>query len=486
MFISLERDVPMEGYMVTRPFGKPDFSNMRLRGFEVYFEIRARRGPDAWRSSYDSVQNLLDHLSRYTKSESSRVRYLNHLRQFCRWCALNPDQLVSLPKDRVEALVQRFVDELAGLDRSRACVNSVIKRLRTFFRANDIKDLDLKTYFVPTRYRKKPEYIPTKDEVHAIASAAGNPRNRALILCLWSSGLRVSTLTALNYGDVAGELEEGKPCILIRVYPEMKSRVADACKGSIPYHTFICAEAVEALRAHLRDREERHGPISDNDPLFHSEWSLWDRDVRTSRRLGRRAIAQIIRRGARLAGIPQWMHITPQSLRKSFESVLRSPTIDGGRMDKGTQEFLFGHILPGSQDVYYDKTKIEFHRNEYMKLDFSKTPSRGRWTDALMAAVKIASAGLGEDPENIIDEYVRARYGGKTVWRLWPEADQAAIIKEALDLWRSRQPRNGSQPLDRVIKIKDLERYLNKGWIFVAQLNDQKVIVRRIMRAIGT
>ena len=103
----------------------------------------------------------------------------------------------------------------------------------------------------------------------------------------------------------------------------------------------------------------------------------------------------------------------------------------------------------------------------------------------LMAAVKIASAGLGEDAENIIDEYVRERYGGKTVWRLWPEADQAAIIKEALDLWRSRQPRNGSQPLDRVIRIEDLERYLNEGWIFVAQLNGQKVVVRRIMRTIG-
>lgn len=470
---------------MTRPFGKLDFLNLRLRAFEVYFKIQARRGPMAWRSGYDSVQKLLNHLSRYTKSESSRVRYLNHLRQFCEWSALKPDQLVSLQKERVEALVQGFVDELAGLDRSRAYVNSVIKRLRTFFRANGIKDLDLKTYFVPTRYRKKPEYIPTKDEVHAIASAAGSPRNRALVLALWSSGLRVSTLTALNYGDVAQELEEAKPCILVRVYPEMKSRVADACKGSIPYHTFICSEAIEALRTYLRDREEKYGPISDDDPLFHSEWNLWDRDVRTRKRLGRRAIAQIIRRGARLAGIPKWMHITPQSMRKSFESVLRSPTLDRGRMDKGTQEFLFGHILPGSQDTYYDKTKIEFHRTEYMKLDFSRTPSRRRWTDALMAAVKIASAGLGEDPENIIDEYVRARYGGKTDWRLWPEADQAAIIKEALDLWRSRQPRNGSQPLDRVIKTRDLERYLNKGWIFVAQLNGQKVVVRRIMRTMG-
>lgn len=31
-----------------------------------------------------------------------------------------------------------------------------------------------------------------------------------------------------------------------------------------------------------------------------------------------------------------------------------------------------GHILPGTDDTYYDKTKIEFHRGRYSKLDFSK------------------------------------------------------------------------------------------------------------------
>ena len=32
-----------------------------------------------------------------------------------------------------------------------------------------------------------------------------------------------------------------------------------------------------------------------------------------------------------------------------------------------------GHILPNTQDVYYDKTKVEFHQQEYLKLDFSRT-----------------------------------------------------------------------------------------------------------------
>lgn len=470
---------------MTRPFGKPHPSNLPLRNFEVYFGIPAREGPEAWRSGYASVQNLLDHLSRYTKSYSSRSRYLNLLKNFCWKVGHNPDKLLSLPKRRVESLVQRFADELAANGRSKSYVNTVIKRLRTFFRVNGFKgerDLDIVTYFVPTRYRKKPEYIPSKDEVYAMAAAAGRPRNRALILCLWSSGLRVSSLSALNYGDVQDELKEGLSCVMIPVYPEMKSRVKNACKGSVPYYTFICQDAVEALRAYLRKRREEYGPIYPEYPLFHSDWNLWDRSERSRKRLNRRTIGKIVKRAAKVAGLPQWAHVTPHCLRKAFKSVLRSPTLDGGRLDQGTQEFLFGHILPGSQDAYYDKTKVEFHRKEYMKLDFSRGGSGGRWLGAVMAAVKVVSAGLGEEPEDVVEKYVDARFGGDTDWRLWPESEQLDLLRKALEWRRSRQPREALHPTDRVIKAKDLERYLNEGWIFVAQLAPQKVIVRRIRR----
>ena len=71
-------------------------------------------------------------------------------------------------------------------------------------------------------------------------------------------------------------------------------------------------------------------------------------------------------------------------MRKALESVLRSPLTDGTRLDKGTQEFFFGHILPGAQDTYYDKTKIEFHRDEYSKLDFSLSRSTQRSSDKLV------------------------------------------------------------------------------------------------------
>jgi integrase len=461
-------------------FGNLDLSStLPLRGFERYFGMKSREGSEAWTSIYPSVQRLLNHLSRYTKSESSREKYLNLLRMFCEWSGYDPNFLVKMQKGRVEALVQSFADRLASMDRSRTYVNSVIKKLKTFFRVNGFADLKVATYFVPSRYRKRPEYVPTKNEVHNMASAAGSPRNRAIIFMLWSSGLRVSTMCALNYGDVSKELESGETCVKIPVYPQMKTRVPDACKGSIPYYTFIFSEVTNNLKIYLREREERYGPINLDDPLFHSEWTLWNRDERSEKRLGRRAIAKIVRRSAKIAGILKWKHVTPHCLRKSFESVLRSPTIDSGRLDKGTQEFLFGHILPGSQDAYYDKTSVKFHRSEYAKLDFSRRSTR-RLTDIVMAVTKIASAGLNEDPEEIVEQYARIRYGNKIAWKLWPETDQLSVIKQALEWKRSQQPRKESQPLDKVVETKELGRYLSKGWIFMARLEDGNVVIRLI------
>ena len=366
-----------------KAFGKFDLrAKLPPRKFEVYFGIKAREGAEGWRSSYDSVQKLLNHLARYTKSEGSKEKYLNILRRFCEWSGYNPDELVRLSKEDVESLIQSFADELASMNRSKAYVNSVIKKLKTFFRSNGYKDLEVAMHFVPTRYRKRPEYVPTKEEIYAMADAAGSLRNRAIILFLWSSGLRVSTLCALNYGDVADDVERGETHIMVPVYPEMKERVADACKGNIPYYTFICMEAGEALRSYLREREEKYG-LSREEPLFQSDWTLWGRDERPTKRLGRRGVALIVKRSAKLAGIEKWRYVTPHCLRKAFESVLVSPTIDGGRLDKGTQEFFMGHILPGTQDVYYDRTKVDFHRKEYAKLDFSRSKA-GKTTDKLI------------------------------------------------------------------------------------------------------
>ena len=50
---------------------------------------------EGWKSHYQSVNNLLLHLSRKSKSEGTRKVYLWHLHKFCEFTSSTPAQLIS-------------------------------------------------------------------------------------------------------------------------------------------------------------------------------------------------------------------------------------------------------------------------------------------------------------------------------------------------------------------------------------------------------
>jgi integrase len=262
-----------------------------------------------------------------------------------------------------EKLVQRYADSLR--DSSPRYSNLAIAILKAFFAVNGFnhsRALELETYHVQCRFRISPEYIPTKLEVYRMADSACSLRDRAIILTLFSTGLRNSTIRGLRYRDVVEELRRGNTNILTPVYPEMKDMVPDACKGKIVYYVFTCEEATQALKLYLQEKEGKYGGIEDSGPLFSSEYNQIPRNERRNKPLEARELRNIVKAAAKRAGITQWEAVHPHCLRKSFETVLHSQLIDGGNLDVKIQEVFMGHILPGSQDPYFDRSKVEYMR----------------------------------------------------------------------------------------------------------------------------
>lgn len=362
---------------------------------------------DGWVSPYNSVNNLLRRLSRRTGSEATKRSYLGVVRRFCCYVGMDPDELLKLEREKLESLVQSYCDKFNNPNYSRKYANNILRILKSFFEANGLR-LNVESYYLPTRYRKRPEYIPTKNEVYDMADNAGSLRNRAIILTLFSTGLRVSTLIALTYGDVKEELEKGYPIVKIPVYPEMKKRIPEACKGNISYFTFTCREAVKAIKLYLEERKRKYGDIEPNQPLFHSEYNQITREQRKVKFMSIREVELIVKSSARKAGIKEWMYVTPHSLRKTYESILRSELIDGGRLDIKTQEFFMGHVLPGSQDAYYDKSKVEELRAEYARINFSRKIVENKFKLIELSLIK-AFEGTGIDWKEALNEYVKLK-----------------------------------------------------------------------------
>jgi integrase len=361
------------------------------------------------RSSYRSVNNLLLHLMRKSKSEGSKRLYLWHLYKFCKYTSRKPNELVALRRGQAEKLAQEYADSLRNI--SPRYSNLAVAILKAFFVVNGFKRakaLELETYHTPPRFRVTPEYIPTKSEVYRMADSACSLRDRAIILILFSTGLRNSTLRGIRYRDVAGELEKDHANTMIPVYPEMKEVESNACKGGIPYYTFTCDEATQALKLYIKEREEKYGGIEGSEPLFCSEYNQIKKENRRRKLLTSRELQIIVKSAAKRAGIAQWEAVHPHCLRKAFETVLHTQLIDGGNLDVKVQEFFMGHVLPGSQDPYFDRSKAEHMRTLYSRLRFGRANIENKFK-VLKAAVARAFEDTDIDPDQVIEEYVKLR-----------------------------------------------------------------------------
>ena len=334
--------------------------------------------PDGWSSSDPAVDKLLKNLSRGSRSTSSRRLYMSALYRFCIWMGgLKPSELIKMGRSLLEEKVQKFCDRF---QESRNYANTNLYALKKFFDANGIK-LNLQRYSASKRWRKRPEYIPTLKEALKMAEVTRSLRDRCIILFLIYCGLRNATLRALriseNYPNrpvfaeyaIKKELERDLECMVVIVHKVMKKLIPDACKNSIPYFGFVPRKVVEALKDYLRERKRKRGYITDEEPLFILERVPISARDPSRLILSGGGINRMLKEAAARAGLKYCRFVTATSMRKVFDNFLINQA-DDRKLKVEENEFLMGHLLPGSRDTYFDKTKIEEMRRKYSKLDF--------------------------------------------------------------------------------------------------------------------
>jgi len=349
-------------------------------------------------------------------SEDSRKSYCHALFSFCRFANKTPDDLVQMKKRQLEILLEEFgyYKRRKRNHREGNCpntINTVMRNLKTFFHCNGFRneqELYVEFHRVIGRARTRKEYVPTPEEAWRVAECTGSLRDKAIILVLFTAGLRNGTLRAILYGDVREELERVEGPVLIKVYPEMKKLVPTACKNNIEYATFIPKDAIAVLKLYIAQRFAKVGKIEDNEPLFASEYNQLPRTNRVKSTISERQLQIIIKEAAKRAGLKEWRKVTPHCFRKTYETLLRSRLRDGSRLDMQTIIYLMGHRQPGSQEPYFDRSKIEHMRNQYSRLKFGRAAVENKFK-VLKAAVARAFEETGIDPEQVILDYVKMK-----------------------------------------------------------------------------
>ncbi len=232
-------------------------------------------------------------------SERTVRAYITAVRRFCKFHGRSPEQLGS---EDIRAYLVHMV-EVEKL--SRSSIAQAISGLRFFYIHVLRRPCDLGEVVYPKRKRKLPVVL-TQGEVVKLLSATPDLRSRAIVMTLYSAGLRVRELTQLRPTDIDSA--------------SMRIRVREG-KGGHERRVILSDRLLDVLRRYFRE-------YSPEPWLFYGR----SRDAAISPR----AVERMVTETALRAGLSK--RVTPHTLRHSFATHL----LESGTPLRYIQELL-GH-----------------------------------------------------------------------------------------------------------------------------------------------
>lgn len=350
--------------------------------------------------------------------------------------------------------------------------------VRGFYRDNNFK-IEFSRGEAPTATVTTEREMMRREDVKKLLNKALEHRDKAIIMCLYQSGMDISTLLSLNYGHVKKGLERGDEILLVK---------ATRIKTNTRYRTCFGKDAVVHLKNYLRER----GQMKVKEPLFMTTKLFTYKNGTSTKpeRVKSNTVIGIFRQLVVRAGLISEEELEAQTINPYGTHALRasfSKIATAVGMNKNLIDYLQGHKTP-YHGVYSDLTDemlikayrdLEPHLNVseliVSELDQLKAHARTVWGIDLEKVIadkaqEIANSGLG---------------GGKMFKGTPPNLEDPTVVAELLrnEIKQQITPNNFSKPelTQKIIHQDELEAYMAQGWLFKAALNNGtgKVIVEK-------
>ena len=276
--------------------------------------------------NFESVKRWETRLNRKSGSPNTRDAFFGWLSQFCTFVNLDPDQLISERQDdlksedvfvkkRAEDRLDRWFSELEKQEYARNTCVQAYASVRSFYKANH---LPLEVGEPVQRWPVKEQREFTREHLRQLLDASKKDKQRTVIMCEAQSGLGVSDLLGIIYGQVRPQLDEGKDHIHLRLLRGKEKQIGY-------FDTFFGAQAVDYLRKYI---ESRKG-LRDEDRLFQISPRGYNKVLET---LSKRAKLPFI--------------VSTHLLRKFFNTYMKLGA------NETYVEYWMGHSLSGVRGEY--------------------------------------------------------------------------------------------------------------------------------------
>lgn len=301
-----------------REFGKAALAVERVRSSKERAPGPRDRGaesPDETPDERSASGEILDRVRAALMLEGysplTRKVYLGHLRRFMEWCGDGTPRMPRSPAEEGRAYLLELIRD-RGI--SKSYQNQVVSALR--YLCESVLGQPALALRIP-RPRKESRLpaVLSQQEVVRILDHARNPKHRAILVLLYSAGLRVGEAVRLRPEDV----DEDRGLLRVR-----------GGKGDKDRYTLLAQGAVEALRIYRA--------------AYPSDRWLFP-GGRPDRHLTTRSVQRVVKRAAEAAGIEK--HVTAHTLRHSFATHL----LERGTNLRIIQELL-GHKSARTTQIY--------------------------------------------------------------------------------------------------------------------------------------
>ena len=280
----------------------------------------------------DSKQDLEDFKSyiivEKNFSKHTAKAYCSDILSFLVWMDEQSCEDVNFSKIRDYLhFIQKFNYKKTTIARKIASIRTFYKFLYRERKIDSNPAMNLNT---PKRPKSLPKFL-TPDEVEKILNntkieTPSGYRNRAILELLWATGMRVSELSGLNFGDL--NLENNEIRVFGKGAKERIILVTDRAKSYLERY-------IETARA-LIPKGFPVGEPNEDSPVFINN---------TGYRLQTRTIRNVINEIVEKINLPK--HVTPHVFRHSFATHL----IENGADLRVVQELL-GHASISNTQIY--------------------------------------------------------------------------------------------------------------------------------------
>jgi len=271
-------------------------------------------------------------------SNNTQKNYQRYLNKFKFWLEKNnkknikPHQLSPDEIWKYRLFLSRYINPKTNKPLKKTTQNYYLIALRAFlsyFTAKDIISLPPNKIKLPKDARKEKNIkFLTLEQIKKLLSAPDiknviGLRDRAILEILFSTGLRIAELTALNREQFAN------------INNKKDYELSIIGKGGYPRTVYFSERALFWLKKYLKSRQDKEKP------LFIHYRAKKNADAR----LTARSIERIVKKYSILAGVP--VFTTPHTLRHSMATDLLNQGVDL----RTIQEFL-GHRSISSTQIY--------------------------------------------------------------------------------------------------------------------------------------